>query len=364
MKYYEYWKLDKRPFDNVPDPAMYFNGNPALDDAIAEILFGIEESEECLIVLVGDVGLGKTLSLRLVLDELDSEKYKIVFINNPAMTFIQLLREIVGQLTDEVCRIKSKDRILEEFNRLLFAEADKHRRVLIFIDEANVLKPADLQNLRLMTTMQEDDKNLFTLILSGQPLLAKRLESRKMQNLMQRIGVYCELEPLFSYEIVEQYINARLQKAGAKSAIFSENAILAIWYATNGVPRLINRLCNLCLKVGQTYGLDIIDDIIVKLVAQRLPEVRISSTSFTALEAQFSKKAPQVLKDEKVTDSITSEEIAETDISMLSIPEEILKHAGKLAAARLKHEGKSPGTAMEEWSRLRYHIAQELCQTT
>ena len=92
MKYYEYWKLDKRPFDNVPDPKMYIDGNPSLDDAVAEILFGIEESEEGLIVLVEDIGLGKTLSLRLILDELDDQRYSIVFINNPAMTFNQLLR--------------------------------------------------------------------------------------------------------------------------------------------------------------------------------------------------------------------------------------------------------------------------------
>ena len=358
--YYEYWGLNKRPFDNVPDPTMYFDGNPVLDDAVVEILFGIEESEECLIVLVGDIGLGKTFSLRLVLDELDTEKYSIVFINNPAMTFCQLLREIVGQLTGEVCKIRNKARILEEFNRLLFVEADNHRRVLIFIDEANVLKPKELQNLRLMTTLQEDDKNLFTLILSGQPLLAKRLGSRKMQNLTQRIGIYCGLEPLPSCDVVEQYINARLQKAGAKSAIFSENAILVIWYNTNGIPRLINRLCNLCLKAGQTYGMDIIDDMMVKLVAQRLPEAMTSNKSFTELEDQFPEKVQEVLKDEEVTDNITTEEMTDTDVSILSIPEKILRPAGKLAAARLKQEGKSPGMAIAEWDSLRYQIAREL----
>lgn len=361
MNYYEYWKLDKRPFDNVPDPVMYFDGNPTLDDAVAEILFGIEESEECLVVLVGEVGLGKTLSLRLVLDGLDTAKHSIVFINNPAMTFNQLLREIVGQLTGEVCKIRSKDRLLEEFNNLLFVEADKHRKVLIFIDEANVLKPADLQNLRLLTTMQEDDKNLFTLILTGQPLLAKRLESREMQNLTQRIGIYCELEPFPSCEVVGQYINSRLQKANARSMIFTEDAIWAIWYTTNGVPRLINRLCNLCLKAGQTHELDIIDDTIVKLVAQRLPEAK----SFTTLENQFQfpKKTSEILKSERAIDNIKPEDMAKIDISMLSIPEEMRKLAGKLAAERLKQEGKSPGTEMGEWSRLRYHIARELLNT-
>jgi len=359
MNCYESWNLNKRPFDNVPDPTMYFDGNPTLDDAVAEILFGIEESEECLIVLVGEIGLGKTLSLRLILDELDTEKYSIVFINNPAMTFSQLLREIVGQLTGEICKIRSKDRLLEEFNRLLFAEADKNRRILIFIDEANVLKPMDLQNLRLLTTMQEDDKNLFTLILSGQPLLARRLESPEMQNLTQRIGVYCELEPLPSYEAVRQYIGTRLQRAGANSMIFSEGAIMTIWHTTGGVPRLINRLCNLCLKAGQTHGVKMIDDIMVKLVAQRLPEVR-TSTSSPALVNQLPQQPQEALEGEMVTDDITPKETVEPDISMLSIPEEMQRLAGKLAAERLKQEGKSARTDMEEWDSLRYHIAREL----
>jgi len=358
MNYYESWNLDKRPFDNVPDSTMYFDGHTTLDDAVAEILFGIEESEECLIVLVGEIGLGKTLSLRLVLDELDTEKYSIVFINNPAMTFNQLLREIVGQLTGEICKIRNKDRLLEEFNSLLFAEADKNRRVLIFIDEANTLKPADLQNLRLLTTMQEDNKNLFTLILAGQPLLANRLETPEMQNLTQRIGVYCELEPLPSREAVGQYIGTRLQRAGATSMMFSEGAILMIWHTTGGVPRLINRLCNLCLKAGQTHGVKMIDDIMVKLVAQRLPEAR-TSTSFPALENQLPQKTPEALEGEMVTDDITPKEALEPDIPMLSIPGEMQRLVGKLAAEHLKQEGKSARTAMEEWDGLRYHIARE-----
>jgi len=359
MNYCDYWKLDKRPFDNVPDPRMYFDGNPTLDDAVAEILFGIEESEECLIVLVGEIGLGKTLSLRLVLDELETEKYSIVFINNPAMTFSQLLREIVGQITGKVCKIRNKDQLLEEFNSLLFAEADKQRRVLIFIDEANVLKPADLQNFRLLTTMQQDEKNLFTLILTGQPLLAKRLESREMQNLMQRIGVYCELEPFPSCEAVGQYISTRLQRASATSMIFSEDAISAIWDVTGGVPRLINRLCNLCLKAGQTHGLDMIDDIMVKLVAQRLPEVRTSASS-TNIGHQSTRKMPGALKGESITDDIMPKEMVGPDTLVLSIPKETQRLAGKLAAERLKQEGKSARTAMEEWDSLRYHIAREL----
>src|SRR5512146_2100944 len=114
--YYEYWGLKKPPFDNVPDPTMYVESHASVENTIAETLFAIEEGNECIAVIVGDVGLGKTLSLRLILDSLAPEKYRVAFITNPDMSFIQLLREIVGQLTGSQCEIRSKMALLETFN--------------------------------------------------------------------------------------------------------------------------------------------------------------------------------------------------------------------------------------------------------
>ena len=120
MHYYEYWGLNKAPFDNVPDPSMYVSSHASAANAINETLFAIEEGNECLAVIVGDVGLGKTMSLRMVIDSLDTDKYRIAFIVNPDMSFVQLLKEIIGQLTGQQCEIKKKQDLLETFNRLLF----------------------------------------------------------------------------------------------------------------------------------------------------------------------------------------------------------------------------------------------------
>ncbi|HME45190.1 MAG TPA: ATP-binding protein, partial [Syntrophorhabdales bacterium] len=114
--YFEYWGLKKPPFDNVPDPSMYVESHASVENTIAETLFAIEEGNECIAVIIGDVGLGKTLSLRLILDNLSQDKYKVAFITNPDMSFVQLMREIVGQLTGQPCEIQKRIDLLETFN--------------------------------------------------------------------------------------------------------------------------------------------------------------------------------------------------------------------------------------------------------
>ncbi|MCI0474209.1 MAG: AAA family ATPase, partial [Ignavibacteria bacterium] len=212
--YLEYWGLKKHAFNNTPDPGMYFPMHATVENAVAELVFAIEEGDECLAVVVGEVGLGKTMSLRVTLDSINQDKYRIAFVTNPDLTFPQLLREIIGQLTTETCTIKSKDALLERFNQLLFETVDEGKRVVIFIDEGNAIRRLNLQSLRLLTNMQEDDRNLFTMIIAGQPELGKNLERPEMANLFQRIGVYCKLKKMESEEVVKDYIEHRLERAG------------------------------------------------------------------------------------------------------------------------------------------------------
>src|SRR3972149_9183615 len=130
MGYIDYWGLSRAPFDNVPDPSMYFDQHTSVENAVAEVLFAIEEGNECLAVIVGDVGLGKTMALRVILDSLDESKYNIAFVTNPDLTFPQLLREIIGQLTGQQCGVKKKEQLLERLNQLLFEAQDKGKKVL------------------------------------------------------------------------------------------------------------------------------------------------------------------------------------------------------------------------------------------
>ncbi len=267
--YLDYWGLCKNPFDSVPDPQMYFSAHSTVESTVAELLFAIEEGNECLAVVVGEVGLGKTMSLRVVLNELNPNQYRIAFVTNPDLTFAQLLRELIGQLRGEPCELRGKDALLEEFNRILFETADSGRKVLIFVDEGNALRSSCLEGLRLLTNMQDDTRNLLTIILAGQPKLARMLEDRRRTNLYQRIGVYSHLEPLDSIAQVREYVDHRLSRAGAIREIFDEEAVEAISRHSNGIPRLINRLCKLSLKAGETNGLRVIGGALVEDIASR-----------------------------------------------------------------------------------------------
>jgi type II secretory pathway predicted ATPase ExeA len=273
-RYYTYWGLTKPPFDNVPDPEMYFDLHRSVENAVSETLFAIEEGNECLAVIVGDVGLGKTMTLRVILDSLEPEKYRIAFVTNPDMTFIQLLKEIIGQLSGELCTESRREQILEVFNKVLFKTQAERKKVLIFIDEANAMKPSALESLRLLTNMQGDDENLFTIILAGQLELARRLEHPKRANLFQRIGVYSHLSKIESRDLMRDYIEHRLERAGTSKRVFSDEAYDAIWeYAEHGVPRLINKIAKLALKAGQTHGLQMVDGGVVRQIGSRFDRV-------------------------------------------------------------------------------------------
>lgn len=267
--YLDYWKLNRNPFDNVPDPNMYFCEHSTVEGTVSELLFAVEEANECLAVVVGDVGLGKTMSLRMVLNELDQDKYKIAYITNPDVTFNQLLRDIVGQLQGERCETKTREGLLEEFNNFLFKASDNDQKVLIFIDEGNALRPGNLEGLRLLTNMQEDEKNLFTLIIAGQPKLTKMLRDPRRANLYQRIGVFCNLEPMDSVEVVASYIQHRLAVAGNNDPIFDRSGFEAVFERSKGIPRLVNRLCKLSLKAAETNEFTVVTDELVHQIADR-----------------------------------------------------------------------------------------------
>jgi len=281
--YLDYWKLERNPFDNVPDPHMYFPEHSTVEGTVSELLFAIEEANECLAVVVGDVGLGKTMSMRVVLNELDHEKYRIAYITNPDVTFNQLLRDIIGQLEGERCELKNREALLEEFNTFLFRVSDAGQKVLIFIDEGNALRSVSLEGLRLLTNMQEDEKNLFTLIIAGQPKLARMLRDPRRANIYQRIGVFCNLEPMESVETVESYVRYRLAVAGAKESFFDRSGYQAVFERSGGIPRLINRLCKLSLKAAETNEMPLVTGELVDRVADR----------FAPLEAGRAVPAPK-----------------------------------------------------------------------
>jgi type II secretory pathway predicted ATPase ExeA len=183
------------------------------------------------------------MTLRVILDSRDQEKHRLAFVENQDVIFIQLLKEIIGQLSGSACIESQRQQIMEVFNQLLFKTQVEGKKVLIFIDEANAMKPSTLESLGLLTNMQGDDVNFFTIILAGQLELARRLDHPKRANLFQRIGVYCQLNKIESQDLMQDYIEHRLERAVTSRRIFTDEAYDAIWeYSEHGIPRLINKI--------------------------------------------------------------------------------------------------------------------------
>ncbi len=352
--YSEYWNLTKPPFDNVPDASMYVDCHESMENVIAETIYAIKEGNECLTVIVGEVGLGKTLSLRVIIDSLEPERYKVALITNPALSFVQLLKEIIGQITGKQCEIKNKVDLQEKFNRLLFETADQGKKIVIVIDEANVLSTSNLDDLRLLTNMQDDDRNLFTLLLVGQMEFAQTLEHPKRANLFQRIGTYGHLEKLPSEEAVKTYIEARLKIAGTQRKIFDDDAIPVIWeFSEHGVPRLINKICKLCIKAGETNEFESISGEIAVQIADRFQ--KLSKTSLkkhkpqTRPEAEPSGESIEEPETEKTPRaSVPKKEAPKTEVPSAPIPPQ--REEARPVPPRMDMPGQPPArTIPPQW---------------
>jgi general secretion pathway protein A len=260
--YKDYWHLKRYPFENTPDPEfLYFS--PAHREALDWLLYGIE-TRKGAVVLTGDVGCGKTVLSRRVIRELPSDRYDVAVVVNPSLSPVELLREILLQLgLPEIP--KSKVDLLHTLNTALIRNHHAGRHTVILIDEAQAIKNAStLEELRLLLNFQLNDSYLLTLVLIGQPEWAERLSD--LPQLQQRISVSYDLHALEADD-TENYIAHRVRTAGAESAIFTPEALAAVYRSTQGTPRRINTLCDHCLLAGFRTGAQQIDESLVRRLA-------------------------------------------------------------------------------------------------
>ena len=131
--------------------------------------------------------------------------------------------------------------------------------------------------MRLLTSIQENKRNLLTIILAGQPELGTMLTAPKRANLLQRVGVCPILEPLGSEDLVGDYIDHRMERAGSTRNVFTNSGIASIYESSEGVPRIINRFCKLCLKTGETNWLNEIDAKVVNTIANQFQPSRFTA---------------------------------------------------------------------------------------
>jgi len=244
--YEAYWGLREKPFENTPDPRFYY-ASEQHREAAARMLYCIRERKGAG-VLTGVFGCGKTVVARLLLHELNQEHYRAAYLANPRLSDLDLLRMVTYQLGATAPAGKAD--VLMALERLVTDHAREGRDTVIVIDEAHTISDSSvMEELRLLLNWQWADRFLVTLLLLGQPELAKLVDGNKPFE--QRVGIKARLEPL-GLEDTTAYIAHRLRVAGHPSpeAVFTREAIEAVYESTGGIPRRINRLCDLCLLAG------------------------------------------------------------------------------------------------------------------
>ena len=252
--YEAYWELEEKPFKKTPDPRYLFL-NETYEEALERLLFAVEEME--LALLTGEVGSGKTLLTRALVDRV-GERFEVGMILNPRLPPRQFLRSVAVELGIEEPPFHSND-LLDVIHQRLLALYETDRAALLVVDEAHLIpgKPT-FEEIRLLTNFQLDDTNLIAVVLVGQPELRSRLRHRTYRALTQRVGVSFELVPL-SIEDTREYLAHRLAVAGARESFFEEEAVARLHSATDGVPRLLNHLATQALVEGMARGADTID---------------------------------------------------------------------------------------------------------
>jgi len=244
--YCHYFGLKERPFNVTSDPAFFFLSRRH-KEALSHLLFGVSQRKGVL-VLTGEIGTGKTTLCRFFLNQI-TPNVKTAFILNPYFSQLQLLEAIVQ---DFGIKPKKSSRLAigEELNRFLLDEAQSGGNVVLIIDEAQNLKPNQLEQIRLLSNLETEKDKLLQVILAGQPELNQKLNLYNLRQLRQRIMVRFHIPPL-EVDEVKSYIYHRLKVAGSDKGLeFTDEAILLISRFSSGIPRLINMICDRALLAG------------------------------------------------------------------------------------------------------------------
>jgi general secretion pathway protein A len=246
--YLEFYGLKQAPFDLTPNPRFLFHSGKHRE-ALNHLLYGIRERKG-FVQLTGDVGAGKTTLCRAMLEQLDGQ-YATALILNPVLNAGELVKAIAAEFGLPVSSL-NLDRLdtLALINEFLLRQAEVGRVSVLIIDEAQNLTEDLLEQVRLLSNIETDDRKLLQIVLLGQPELRDRLNSPRLRQLRQRITVRYHLKPLTRFEVA-QYVHHRLEIAGAKSVPhFTRPALWRVYFYSRGIPRLVNAVCDKALLAG------------------------------------------------------------------------------------------------------------------
>jgi general secretion pathway protein A len=244
--YLEFYGLKQSPFDLTPNPHFLFHSGKHRE-ALNHLLYGIRERKG-FVQLTGEVGAGKTTLCRALLEQLDGH-FSTAVILNPVMNPDELMKAIATEFGLEA---RGRDRLdaVAAISNFLVKQVGEGRETVLIVDEAQDLTEELLEQIRLLSNIETDDRKLLQIVLLGQPELRDRLNSPRLRQLRQRITVRYHLKPLTRFEVA-QYVQHRLELAGAKGVpYFTQPALWRVYSYSAGIPRLVNALCDKALLAG------------------------------------------------------------------------------------------------------------------
>lgn len=244
--YLDYYGLSEPPFDITPNPRFLFY-SAKHREAYNHLLYGIRERKG-FIQLTGEVGAGKTTLCRAMLEQLDP-RYATALILNPVMSPQEMMKAIALEFGLPVNGLDRLE-ILSVINQFLLQQVEAGKETVLIIDEAQDLTDELLEQIRLLSNLETDNRKLLQIVLMGQPELRDRLNNPRLRQLRQRITVRYHLLPLSRHE-VNQYVQHRLHLCGGNGIpSFTRAALWRVYHYTQGIPRLVNALCDKALMAG------------------------------------------------------------------------------------------------------------------
>ncbi|MGD8379409.1 MAG: AAA family ATPase [Gammaproteobacteria bacterium] len=239
--YLEFYGLTEPPFSLTPDTEFYFE-NPSHQEALNVLLVALE-SGEGFIKVTGEVGLGKTLLCRKLLNSLGDD-WVTAYIPNPHLSPVAVRLALAEELGIPLRGRQTQEQVLREITRKLIELRAEGKRTVLLLDEAQQLPQAALEAVRLLTNLETEKSKLLQVVLFGQPELDERLDRPAIRQLRQRISFSYTLDPM-TREHVGEYVRHRLRVAGYRGGpLFHERAVDLIYRTSHGIPRLINILCH------------------------------------------------------------------------------------------------------------------------
>jgi general secretion pathway protein A len=281
--YNAFFGFNTKPFNISPDPDNLYM-SPNHQSALTHLEYGLID-QIGLMVLTGEVGTGKTTLTRYITDNFCGDK-QLAVINQTNVSPNEFFRQIISAFNIKTTN-DHKETQLQAFKRFLKQKQANQKQVLVIVDEAQGLPDETLEEVRLLTNIQMDFPDAMQIMLIGQPELLERLRTNQWVSLGQRIGVSYHLKAL-NLEQTCQYIAHRLTKVGGHPKLFSKEAQQQIYQSSDGIPRLINLICDAALVYAFGDDLEIIEGPLIATVVKE----RAGMGLRTQLEA-YSRKKPK-----------------------------------------------------------------------